>query len=280
VTTTRRHASDIVLGLRDIEIHYPPTVRVDVPALEVRAGETLALMGPNGSGKSSVLRVMALLQAPSRGSVSFQGRPVAVAHALEARRRMAIVFQQPLLANMTVEDNVAMGLRFRGVPRHDARARVTRWLSRLAIEHLAGRRSRTLSGGEAQRVSLARALVLEPDVLMLDEPFSALDAPTRAALVPELRAILRAEGVTTILVTHDRGEAQALSDRAAVLIGGRMLQVDDTARLFSAPASDEVARFLGVGPARTGPGGGGACPCCGRPQWLPRDLDLQPRPGT
>src|SRR5207247_11478218 len=116
----------------------------------------------------------------------------------------------------------------------------------LRIDHLRDRSTRTLSGGEAQRVALARALVLEPDVLLLDEPFAALDAPARAALIPDVGAILRADGVTTVLVTHDRAEAQALADRVAVLLDGTIRQLDDTARVFWAPASEDVARFVGV----------------------------------
>jgi len=238
--------SEAVLALRDVVVRYPRGVTVGVPALDVRARETLALIGPNGSGKSTLLRVMALLQAPGEGAVSFRGRPVTAADGLAVRRRMAVVFQQPLLADMTVEDDVALGLRFRGVGARERAARAGRWLARLGIAALAGRPARTLSGGEAQRVALARALVLEPEVLFLDEPFAALDAPTRGALVPELAAILRAEGVTTVLVTHDRGEAQALADRVGVMIAGRLLQLDETARVFGAPASEEVARFLGV----------------------------------
>jgi tungstate transport system ATP-binding protein len=159
---------------------------------------------------------------------------------------MASVFQQSLLARGSVADNVAVGLRFRGVPGVEVEARVTRWLSRFGIADLRDRPARTLSGGEAQRVALARALVLEPEVLLLDEPFAALDAPARAALIPELGAILRADAVTTVLVTHDRAEAQALADRVAVLLEGTIRQLDDTARVFWAPASEDVARFVGV----------------------------------
>lgn len=238
--------SDAVLALRDVVVRYVQGVEVCVPALDVGAGETLALIGPNGSGKSTLLRVMALLQTPDEGTVSFRGRAVTATGGLDARRRMAVVFQQPLLADMRVEDNVEIGLRFRGVGARERRARVGRWLARLGIGRLAGQPARTLSGGEAQRVALARALALEPDVLFLDEPFAGLDAPTRAALVPDLAAIIRADGVATVLVTHDRGEAQALADRVGVIVAGRLLQLDETARVFGAPASEEVARFVGV----------------------------------
>jgi tungstate transport system ATP-binding protein len=125
-------------------------------------------------------------------------------------------------------------------------ARVGRWLERLGVASLAGRRARTLSGGEAQRVALARALVLEPEVLLLDEPFAGLDALARAALLDDLGGILRRDRTTTVLVTHERGEALALADRVAVLIDGHLRQVDTTARVFYAPLTEEVARFVGV----------------------------------
>ncbi len=135
---------------------------------------------------------------------------------------------------MTVAQNVALGLRFRGAA-DESGARVGRWLERLGIAALGDQRARTLSGGQAQRVALARALVLEPEVLLLDEPFAGLDAPSRAELLPDLGAILRHDRVTTMLVTHDRGEAQALGDRVAVLMGGQIVQLDETARVFYAP---------------------------------------------
>lgn len=235
-----------VLALRDVQVRYAPAFALTVPALDVSPGEVLAVIGPNGSGKSTLLRVLGLLQAPERGEVRFRGAPVTVADGLAARRRMAMVFQQPLLADTTVGANVALGLGFRGVPADERGARVADWLARFAVAPLAHRQARTLSGGEAQRVALARALVLAPDVLLLDEPFAGLDEPSRAALIPELGGILRADRVTTILVTHDRGEAQALADRVAVLIEGRLRQVDDTVQVFQAPVSEAVARFVGV----------------------------------
>ena len=159
---------------------------------------------------------------------------------------MASVFQDPLLVDATAFDNVALGLRFRGLSRGEIAPRVQRWMDRFGIGHLAGRRARTLSGGEAQRTALARALVLQPALLLLDEPFSALDQPTRDALIAELGHILRHDRITTVLVTHDRGEAMALGDRVAAMMDGHILQLDDASRLFRAPVSEAVARFVGV----------------------------------
>jgi tungstate transport system ATP-binding protein len=241
-----------VLSLSGIEVGYVGGFTVSVPALDVPEGEVLAVIGPNGSGKSTLLRVLGLLQSPSRGTVCFRGQPVSVDTGLAVRRRMAMVFQQPLLANISVEANVALGLAFRRVSAADRRLRGQRWLERFGVGALGPRPARTLSGGEAQRVALARALVLEPEVLLLDEPFAALDAPTRTELVPELATVLRSERVTTVLVTHDRAEAQALADRVAVVIGGHLHQVDETARVFQAPVSEEVARFVGVETIVTG----------------------------
>jgi molybdopterin-binding protein len=241
-----------VLSLAGLHQQYSHSWSLDIPALDIHAGEVLAVIGPNGSGKSSLLRILGLLEAPFVGEVRVHGRPVDAAHSVSARRRMAAVFQEPWLADMTVADNVALGLRFRGVPPAAVTARVDRWLERFGIAALRERSARWLSGGEAQRVALARALVVEPELLLLDEPFSGLDSPTRAALVPELGAILRADKVTAVLVTHDRNEALALADRVAVLMDGRVCQVDETARVFYAPASEAVARFVGVETIVTG----------------------------
>jgi molybdopterin-binding protein len=240
-----------VLELTDVRVRYGGATVLDVPALAVNEGEVLAVIGPNGSGKSTLLRVAGLLERPARGVVRFRGHQADAGSSLAERRRMATVFQHPLLADMTVAQNVALGLRFRGVA-DERDARVGRWLERLGIAPFADQRARTLSGGQAQRVALARALVLEPEVLLLDEPFAGLDAPSRAELLPDLGAILRQDRVTTVLVTHDRGEAQALGDRMAVLIAGQIAQLDATARVFSGPASEVVARFIGVETLLTG----------------------------
>jgi tungstate transport system ATP-binding protein len=235
-----------LLTLRNVRVAYDGVAVLEVDALEARSGEVLAIIGPNGSGKSTLLRIMGWLERPAGGQVCWRGRAVESGEVLDVRRRIAVAFQQPLLAAMSVADNVAVGLRFRGVPARERRARTAHWLERFGIAALADRRATTLSGGEAQRVALARALVLEPELLLLDEPFSGLDAPARAALIPELAAVLRDDRVSTVMVTHDRGEAQALGDRVAVLMGGRLRQVDETAVVFRAPASEDVARFVGV----------------------------------
>jgi len=189
---------------------------------------------------------MGLLEQPTKGKVFFQGRPVNQQTGLPVRRRMASVFQEPLLLNASVYENTALGLKLRGDDRRSTEQRVLPWLERLGIGHLAGRKARSLSGGEAQRTSLARGLVLDPELLLLDEPFSALDPPTREELLLDLESILRETGITTVFVTHDRDEAFMFGDRVAVLIGGRLLQVGATAQVFAQPVSEEVAHFVGV----------------------------------
>ena len=241
-----------VVALRDVRRDHAAGFTLQVPALDVRAGEVLAVIGPNGSGKSTLLRLLGLLERPQAGQVLVGGRPVDARDALPERRRMATVFQEPLLADTSVGANVALGLRFRGVAGAEVERRVSRWLARLGVGALAARAARTLSGGEAQRVALARALVLEPEVLLLDEPFASLDQPSRTALIGDLGAILREDRITTVIVTHHRGEAQALADRVAVLLGGRLCQLDETARVFQAPVSEDVARFVGVETIVTG----------------------------
>lgn len=236
-----------ILEGRGLRVVTDGRARLDVEAIAVHAGEVLAVMGPNGAGKSTLLRTLGLLETPSAGEVRFHGEPVGTgARLLALRRRMATVFQEPLLCDTTVLANARLGLALRGVPAAEADRRVRPWLERLGIAHLARRSARTLSGGEAQRTSLARAFAVEPEVLLLDEPFSGLDPSGREELVSDLERILRETGTTTVFVTHDRDEAIRLGDRVAVMMDGRVLQLARPEEVFSAPASEAVARFVGV----------------------------------
>ncbi len=233
------------LALRDVVVQRGGRAILEVPSLSVSPGEVLAVVGPNGAGKSTLLHLMALLERPSRGDVLFDGRPVR-GDLLPYRRRLAVVFQEPLLLDTTVEGNVRSGLALRRVPRPQQQRRAALWLDRFALTPLARRSPRNLSGGEAQRTSLARALVLEPEALLLDEPFAALDAPTREALMDDLDRALTLTRTATVFVTHDRAEALRLGDRLAVLIGGRLRQLGTPSEVFAAPVDEEVAAFVGV----------------------------------
>jgi tungstate transport system ATP-binding protein len=235
-----------LVALQDILVQYGTVPVLQVPTLTIPQGEILAVIGPNGAGKSTLLRVIGLLQRPTRGAMSFQGRPVTRGQAFALRRRMASVFQEPLLLNASVYDNAALGLQLRGVNRRVTEQRVSHWLKRLGIAHLRQRPVRGLSGGEAQRTSLVRALAVEPDLLLLDEPFAALDPPSREALLLDLECILRETRMTTVFVTHDRHEALTLGDRVAVILGGAVVQTGAPWDVFSRPVTEEVARFVGA----------------------------------
>ncbi len=237
---------EALLTLQDIRVSYDEVTVLQLSSLAVHTAEVLAIIGPNGAGKSTLLRLMGLLQQPTEGKVYFRDEEVKQKNALAIRRRMASVFQEPLLLNGTVYDNAAAGLKLRGLDRRTIDHRVRPWLERLGIGHLARRQARSLSGGEAQRTSLARALALDPELLLLDEPFSALDPPTREELLIDLEKILRETAVTTVFVTHDRDEALIFGHRVAVLIGGGLLQMGAAPEVFAHPVDEQVAKFVGL----------------------------------
>ena len=212
------------------------------------------MIGPNGAGKSTLLQVLALLQRPSSGQLFFRGEIVNSKNILSIRRRMAVVFQEALLLDTTVYKNVASGLQIRGHRKKEIDGLVWEWLERLGIRSLAHRPARFLSGGESQRVSLARAFALEPEVLFLDEPFSPLDYPTKKGLIDELRDILQATRISTILVTHDYHEIPVLADSVTVLDRGKVIQSCSQQEIFQKPANDVVASLLGVAEKNRRPG--------------------------
>ncbi len=236
-----------MVSVRDLAVRRDSAIVLQISHLGVREGEVLAVIGPNGAGKSTLLNVLALLLPPSSGDLWFGGHLLTPRDDLvKLRRRMAVVFQESLLLDTSVKANVASGLRLRGVGAREAEDRAVNWMKRFGVQHLADRPSRRLSGGEAQRVSLARAFAMKPELLLLDEPFSALDAPTRAALFDDFERVLRESSVTTVFVTHDRTEAMRLGDRIAVMMDGKVAQVGDPEEVFSAPADERVAAFVGV----------------------------------
>jgi tungstate transport system ATP-binding protein len=238
----RGHAK---ITIRDLLVERGGRAVLAVDTLDIPTGKITAVIGPNGSGKSTLLRTLQLLISPTHGDLRIDGVPMRQ-DTLATRRRMASAFQEPLLLNTSVVKNVETALRLHGFPRAQRRDIATQWLDRFGVGSLAGRHARELSGGEAQRVSLARAFAVEPEVLLLDEPFSALDPPTRAALIEDFAGIARQTGVTVLLVTHDRDEALRLADEVVVLIAGHVRQYGPPQHLFAAPADPEVAEFVGV----------------------------------
>jgi tungstate transport system ATP-binding protein len=231
-----------LLELRDVRVDRAGRTILDVPRLELRAGTTIGVLGPNGAGKSTLLRVAAALLSPTTGRVMLDGRR---ASRRELRAVTSAVLQRPLLRRGSVRANVETGMRFHRVAREAMHDRSRDWMRRLGIAELADRAATSLSGGEAQRVSLARALAVEPRLLLLDEPFSALDAPTRAELLADLREVLSETGTAALMVTHDRDEAAALSDFVAVLHEGGLRQHGRTVEVLDHPADRECARTLG-----------------------------------
>ncbi len=213
-------------------------------SLDVAPGEFLTLLGPSGSGKTTTLMMLAGFETPSAGDILLAGESLAGIPA--HRRGIGVVFQSyALFPHMTVAENVAFPLVARGIARAARRERVERALAMVRLPGLAARRPAQLSGGQQQRVALARALVFGPKLILLDEPLGALDRELREEMQAELRRLHAALEVTLIHVTHDQAEALALSDRVAVMQGGRLLQVAPPQALYDAPASAFVARFVG-----------------------------------
>jgi tungstate transport system ATP-binding protein len=217
--------------LKDIDFH-------------LEKGEIVGLVGPNGSGKSSLLKILSFLEKPTSGKLIFQGKETAGNVPLVIRRRIAVVFQEPLLLNTTVFENVACGLKIRGLKKCEIKHQVENWLNSFGVLHLINQPARSLSGGEAQRVSLARAFVLEPDILFLDEPFSALDTPTKEALINDMEEILGTTKTTAVLVSHDFRDILRLTQRAVVLVNGRVEDQNDPIALLYGSSSVHVENFL------------------------------------
>jgi len=242
-----------ILEARNIEVEREGMIILNVPFLLIKEGEILSLIGPNGAGKTTLLQTLSYLSKPFQGEISFRGRKVEANHSvLEYRRKLAMVFQDPLLFDTTVFNNVASGLKIRGMKKSEIHDRVMEQLARFGIGHLKDRSAKTLSGGEAQRASLARAFALHPEILLLDEPFSSLDLPTRDSLLEDLEHILQQTRTTAIFATHDRLEALRLSNQMAVMKEGRILQMGFPQEVMNNPVNEWVASFVGVETILTG----------------------------
>ncbi len=236
-----------ILEAKQLEVKRGGVVVLDVPFLSLHRGEILSLIGPNGAGKTTLLQTLSYLLKPFQGEIFFKEKKVEANHSvLEYRRKLAMVFQEPLLFDTSVFNNVASGLKIRGTEKSEIDSRVTEQLERFGIKHLRTRSARTLSGGEAQRTSLARAFALQPEILILDEPFASLDPPTRDSLIDDLEHILQQTRTAAIFATHDRMEALRLSNRIAVMNEGAILQIGSPDEVMNHPANEFVASFVGV----------------------------------
>ena len=248
------------IEVRGLRKAFGSTVVCDQLDLDIPSGELVALLGPSGSGKTTLLRIIAGLEVPDAGSVLFHGEDTTNTDVRE--RHVGFVFQHyALFGHMTIFENVAFGLRVRPKETRPAEAvirrKVTELLELVQLGPLATRYPHQLSGGQRQRVALARALAVEPSLILLDEPFSALDAPLRAELRGEVRRLLAAAGATAVFVTHDQEEAFLIGDQVALMLDGRIAQVGTPDDLYERPASRAVARFVGdanILPARAAGG--------------------------
>ena len=232
------------LELRNLEKSFGDVAAVRDVSLELEKGKVLSLLGPSGCGKTTTLRMIAGFEAPSQGTIRLGGRDIG---GLPARRRnIGMVFQSyALFPHLSVASNVAFGLEMRGVGAGERTGRVRRALDVVRMTGLEDRLPKQLSGGQQQRVALARALVIEPDLLLLDEPLSALDLKLREEMRDEIHRIVRELKLTTVFVTHDQGEALVLSDLVAVMSDGRIEQLDAPRVLYQQPRTAFVARFIG-----------------------------------
>lgn len=234
-----------IYAISELRQIYGQRVVLDIPTLTIKRNEILGIVGPSGAGKSTLLRLLALLEAPTAGTVRLHldGRSITHDYAtIEDRRRISMVFQHPSLLSRSVGANVAYGLRLRG--EREARQRVDAVLERVALTALADAHPRTLSGGELQRVAVARALVVEPGVLLLDEPTANLD-PANVRIIESLVHEQHEQyGTTIVLVTHNIFQARRLADRVAFLLEGKLVEVAPNAQFFGAPQDARTEAFV------------------------------------
>lgn len=238
-------ADEPVVSLRNVSRNYGTHVALRDTNLDVFSGEVVTLLGPSGSGKTTLLRMVAGFLEPTGGTVLLRGRDVT--NVPPQKRNTAMVFQNyALFPHMTVSQNLAFGLQMRKLSRQVIADKVEDALRLIQLDGYGERLPRQLSGGQQQRVALMRALITEPDVLLMDEPLGALDRKLREELQIEIKSFLNRMQITTIYVTHDQEEALVLSDRIAIINGGRIEQLDSPGRVYHEPATPFVAQFIGT----------------------------------
>ena len=235
-----------LVELSGIKLRYDNFL-LNVPSFVVGSGEIVVIIGPNGAGKSTLLRVLGALEKQQSGVIKFRGAAIKDRrHLLQYRREIAMVFQENLLFRTSVWNNLAAGLRFRKLPEDEIAGSVHRWAREFGIEPLLERPAWKLSGGEAKKVCLARALVLAPRLLLLDEPFNDLDQASRENFQIELRRLLQTQRISAVWVTHDHADALRLADRLVVMSEGRILQSGPPEMLHQCHANSRVAQFIGA----------------------------------
>jgi tungstate transport system ATP-binding protein len=216
--------------------------------LKVDKGEFLAIIGPTGAGKTTLLRLLNTLELPSSGKVMINGVDTAESSKsrLEIRRKMAFVLQKPVVFNMSVYDNIAIGLKWRGLNKTEIAQKTSSILELIGLAEYKNRNARTLSGGETQRVAIARTVISEPEILLLDEPSANLDPVSSTKIEEFIMDIIRQYNITTIMATHDMSQGQRMADRVAVMLDGEILQTGDWHQVFNTPGSKDIAYFVGV----------------------------------
>ncbi|PPD58575.1 ABC transporter ATP-binding protein [Dehalogenimonas etheniformans] len=237
-----------VLEANGLIKRYGQTDIIKGISLSVEAGETIAFIGPSGAGKSTLLRLLDLLELPSGGTIALQGTRVGRKNSerLEFRRRMSFVHQKPLVFSSSVFDNVAQPLKWRGFKKEDLHERVGKALALVGMEHYSSRAAKTLSGGETQRIAIARSLVTDPEILFLDEPTANLDPPSTARVEELITKIIKTQNLTVVMATHDLAQGQRLAGRIGVLMNGELMQLAKSDEIFLAPACRAVAEFIGI----------------------------------
>ncbi|MGX6445379.1 ABC transporter ATP-binding protein [Neobacillus sp. K501] len=233
-----------LIELSDITYQASNKTILNIPDFQIEAGDFLGIMGPNGAGKSTLLKVIAFLESRTSGEILYRGQVVPKGiPSLELRRKFSVALQQSLLLDGTVFHNIALGLKLRGLPKAVINEKVELWLEQFQISHLAKKNVQFLSGGEAQRVNLARAMIVEPELLFLDEPFSALDFPTKIRLMEDFKQIIAGSGTTTVFISHDLMEIHYLTKTLAIIVNGEVKQFGPTQRVLEQP-NTSTAPFL------------------------------------